>query len=82
VYDFQSNSGAALPSVTYRFTENFSTTFGMAGFFGRYEKKKAPLWTPGLVNRVGNGAYKSFVENGLSAVRERDEFYLRIRYTF
>jgi hypothetical protein len=82
VYDFRSNSGAVLPSVTYRFTENFSAAFGMAGFFGRYERKKPPLWTPGLVNRVGNGAYKSFVENGLSPVRERDELYLRIRYTF
>jgi hypothetical protein len=31
---------------------------------------------------VGRGAYKSFVENGLSAVRERDEIFMRIRYTF
>jgi hypothetical protein len=82
VYDFQSNSGAALPSVTYRFTENFSATFGMAGFWGRYEKKPSPLWSAGLDNHVGRGAYKSFVENGLSAVRERDEIFMRIRYTF
>jgi len=31
---------------------------------------------------VGKGAYSNYLENGLSAVRERDEAYLRIRYTF
>jgi hypothetical protein len=82
VYDFRSNSGAVLPEVTYRFTENFSASFGLAGFFGRYEKKEAPLFSSSIDNRVGRGAYKSYVENGLSAVRERDEAYLRIRYTF
>jgi hypothetical protein len=82
IYDFQSNSGAVMPSVTYRFTQDFSATFGLAGFWGRYEQKTPPFFTPGLVNRVGRGAYKSFVENGLSGIRERDEFYLRIRYTF
>ena len=32
--------------------------------------------------RFGRNAYKSFTESGLAAVRERDEIYLRIRYTF
>jgi len=82
VYDFGSNSGAALPSVTYRFTENFSASFGLAGFWGRYESRSTPFYMNGLDNRVGEGAYSSYVENGLSAVRERDEAYLRIRYTF
>ncbi len=44
VYDFHSVSGAGLANVTYRFTENFSATVGMAGFFGHYQAK-----TPGLV---------------------------------
>jgi hypothetical protein len=35
-----------------------------------------------LSNRVGRHAYRDFVENGLSAVRDRDEMFLRIRYTF
>ncbi len=82
VYDFRSNSGAALPSVTYRFTENFSATFGLAGFWGRYEDKTAPLAPIALPDRVGRGSYKSFVENGLSVVRERDEVFMRVRYTF
>ena len=33
-------------------------------------------------NRVGRGAYQSFVENGLSPIRERDELYFTLRYTF
>jgi hypothetical protein len=82
VYDFQSNSGAALPSVTYRFTENFSATVGLAGFWGRYEKKPAPMVPVALPERVGRMANKSWVENGLSLVRERDEAFMRIRYTF
>jgi hypothetical protein len=82
VYDFQSISGAILPSVTYRFTPNLSATVGLAGFFGRYEERQPSLWNTAIGNRVGRGAYKSFVENGLSAIRERDELYLTIRYTF
>ena len=82
VYDFGSQSGSGLASVTYRFTQNFSATVGMAGFFGHYQTKTPPLWEVGLVNRVGRGAYQAFVENGLAPIRERDELYLRIRYAF
>jgi len=32
--------------------------------------------------RVGPSNSTAWVENGLSAVRERDEAFLRIRYTF
>jgi hypothetical protein len=32
--------------------------------------------------RFGRNAYKSFVEPGLALVRERDEIFLRIRYSF
>jgi len=82
VYDVQSESGAALPSVTYRFTESFSATFGFALFWGRYEGKDLPLnpITPG--SQAGAWAYRSWVENGLAVVRDRDEVYMRIRYTF
>ena len=83
VYDFQSQSGAALPNVTYRFTENFSATVGLAGFFGHYQTKTPGLWGTGVGgNRVGRGAYQTFVENGLSPIRERDELYFTLRYTF
>jgi hypothetical protein len=82
VYDVQSNSGAVLPSIAYRFTENFSATFGMAGFFGRFQERTTPLTPASLGNRVGPGGYRSHVQNGLSVIEERDEFFLRVRYTF
>jgi hypothetical protein len=68
--------------VTYRFTENFSASVGLAGFFGRYQSKVAPLYQNALDNRAGRGAYTNWVQNGLSAIDERDELWLRIRYTF
>jgi phosphopantothenate synthetase len=83
VYDFNSNSGALLPSVTYRFTENLSASIGVNVFFGHQQLRDAPIneIRPGL-NRVGHDAYKDAVENGLTALRERDEMNLNIRYTF
>jgi hypothetical protein len=82
VYDFRSNSGAVLPSLGYRFTENFSATFGLAIFSGRTERRTAPL-TPNFPgNRVGKGAYSSHVDRGLSQIRERDEIFLRVKYAF
>ncbi len=83
VYDFNSNSGALLPSVTYRFNESFSVSIGVNVFFGKQQLRDAPIneIRPGL-NRVGHDAYKDAVENGLSALRERDEMNLNIRYTF
>jgi hypothetical protein len=83
VYDLNSNSGAMLPQITYRFTENFSASVGMNFFFGRWETTDmaiAPLGTVGA--EVGSLAYRDGIENGLAVVRERDEAYLRIRYTF
>jgi hypothetical protein len=32
--------------------------------------------------RTRRHAFKDFAENGLSAVRDRDEIFLRVRYTF
>ena len=33
-------------------------------------------------NQQGDAAYRVGVENGISLVRDRDEVYLRVRYTF
>ncbi len=82
VYDVQSESGAALPNVTYRFTESFSATFGFALFWGRYEGKDLPLNPIAPSNQAGAWSYNSWVENGLAVIRDRDEVYMRIRYTF
>ncbi len=82
VYDKKSNSGAFLPQVTYRFTENFSATFGIALFFGRSEPITMAVNPIASRNRAADWAYNDFAENGLSVVRERDEAFLRVRYTF
>lgn len=83
VYDFRSNSGAILPQVTYRFSENLSASVGMNLFFGRQQMVDSPLTElrAGL-NRTGRNAYQDAVENGLSALRDRDEVYMLLRYTF
>ncbi len=82
VYDFRSNSGAMLPSITYRFNEDFSATFGVAAFFGRQAPQPAPLVPTSMPDRAGRGANETYVENALSLVRERDEIFLRLRYNF
>jgi hypothetical protein len=82
VYDVNSNSGAILPSISYRFTENFSVTVGANVFWGRQQLRDSPINEIRPLNRVGSDAYKDPVENGLSPLRERDEVYLTIRYTF
>jgi len=82
VYDVGSNSGAFIPQVLYKFNSDFSASFGMALFMGREETRDMAISPNALSNRTGRHAYKDFVENGLSAIRDRDEFFLRIRYTF
>jgi hypothetical protein len=83
VYDFGSRSGGLLPSLGYRFTENFSITIGLNYFFGRGQFKSMPVrgFAPTSI-RSGENAYKDGVENVLSQIRRRDEAYFRLRYTF
>jgi hypothetical protein len=82
VYDFGSNSGAWLPQLQYRYSANFSVTLGLAVFSGREEARPMAISPTSLSNRTGRHAYKDFAENGLSAVRDRDEVFLKVRYTF
>jgi hypothetical protein len=83
VHDFQSSSGAFLPSLSYRFDEKFSATIGLLMFYGRPQWVDMPLNEIGPAgNRSGSRAYYDTVENGLSLVRDRDEVFLRLRYTF
>ena len=71
-----------LPQVTYRFSSNFNATFGVSGFFGRFEAKRAALNPVASLNRAGRHANSDFVENGLSVIRDRDEVFLLVRYSF
>jgi hypothetical protein len=83
VYFVRNNSLAVLPEVTYRFTEDFQITFGIAVFAGREQERPMPINELATVGeRFGRNAYKTSVENGLAVIRERDEVFLRIRYTF
>ncbi len=83
VYDFNSRSGAILPSIGYRFTDAFSVRWGFLIFFGRTELEELgvnPISPP--VNRADPHAYQVPVENALSLVRDRDEVFMKLRYTF
>ena len=83
VYFVRNNSMAFLPQLTYRFTENFQATVGVAAFAGREQEIDMPInGLAPVTERFGRNAYKSFIEPGLAVVRERDELFLRIRYTF
>jgi hypothetical protein len=83
VYDFNSRSGAILPSVGYRFTDAFSIRWGFLIFFGRTELEELPVNPIGPpANRADPNAYQVPVENALSLVRDRDEVFVRLRYTF
>jgi len=83
LHDVRSASGAAMPALTYRYSESFSVTVGLLYFWGRTELRDMPIrdLTP-VTNRTGRRAYKVGVENSLSQVRRRDELYLRARWTF
>ena len=83
IYDQQSNSGGILPKLTYRFTSNFSVTLGTNWFWGRFEMRDNYVNPISSVdNQVASDAYHQGVENALAQVRDRDEVYLRLRYTW
>jgi hypothetical protein len=83
VYFVMNNSMAFLPQVTYRFNDAFSASVGVAAFAGHESSRVAALSSLAPEGeRFGRNANDAFVENGLSVVRERDEIFLRVRYTF
>jgi hypothetical protein len=82
VYDFQSVSGAVLPSISYKFSDRLFAEFGMNLFYGRFERKDGSIVPMEPSNRIGSTRNSSFQENGLSAVRDHDEIFMRFRYTF
>ncbi len=81
VYDVGSGSGGILPSITYRFDQDFSITFGVATFWGNPQKAPVSLHQLALANNGGDFNAKT-AYRGLSAIKERDEVFLRMRYTF
>jgi hypothetical protein len=83
VHDIQSRSGGGLFGLTYRYTENLSIQVGANAFYGEVHSLEAALVAPGPpAGGAGGGSQHAYVENGLSQIRDRDEFFLRLRYTF
>ncbi len=81
VHDLRSASGGAIAQVSYRFDQDFSASFGAAIFYGGPEKVPTSLF-PLVLSNAGFGYNRRLRYEGLSAIAERDELFLRIRYTF
>jgi hypothetical protein len=81
VHDFPSASGGVLASVTYRYTEVLSATFGMASFFGGPENERIGFHQLAIQNNGGDFKARTGYE-GLSPIAERDELFVSFRWTF
>jgi hypothetical protein len=81
VHDLRSASGGVIAQITYRFTESFSATFGILGFYGGPENEAVPLYPVVLPNTTTDFDAR-FRYEGLSAIAERDEAFFTLRYTF
>jgi hypothetical protein len=81
VFDLRSQSGAFLPSVQYRLTENFSITVGANVFGGRFSRRKMGINQYSAFDE-DNLTDNVYVQNGISPVSDLDSFFARIRYTF
>jgi len=83
VWDFRSSSGGFLPQVNYRFSERFSMTVGASIFMGDQRLVNMGVNTIGPASpRSGPHAYMDASEPGISIVRDRDEVFMTLRYTF
>ena len=83
VWDFRSSSGGFLPQVNYRFSEKFSMTVGASVFIGSQGLVNMGVNTIGPASpRSGPNAYMNASEPGISIVRDRDEVFMTLRYTF
>jgi hypothetical protein len=83
IHDLKSASGGVIAQISYRFNESFSATFGVLGFYGDPRNNQIPFYPISLpnVNSSTDTTLGTRFE-GLSAIAERDEVFLSLRYTF
>jgi hypothetical protein len=81
VHDWRSASGGLVGQLSFRFTQDFSATIGSAAFYGKPDDGQIPF-RQALVGNSGGDFTTQNRYDGLSALAERDEIYLILRYTF
>ena len=81
MHDFRSTSGGILGQLTYRFSEAFSATVGVNGFYGRPELLQIPL-NQVIINNNGGDFRQRVKYDGVSPLAQQDEVFLSVRYTF
>jgi len=81
VHDVRTTSGAALISLTYRYNESFSVTFGTNIFYGNPQKMQLQIQQPVLQDNGGDFLTRVKYD-GLTSIAERNELSFVLRYTF
>jgi hypothetical protein len=81
VHDIRSTSGGVIAQMSYRFSNQFSATIGMAAFYGQPEPMPVAL-RQALPTNLGGNFRAETRYNGLSPISERDELFLLLRRTF
>lgn len=82
IHELESNSSGLIVNFTYRMTENFSVSTGLTTFRGEPRSARIPRVQSGLSATAGNDYETRTRFNGLSAVADREELFVTIRYTF
>jgi hypothetical protein len=81
VWNPPTNTGAILTQLSYRFNERFSGILGYNNFFGHVNQVEQ-RFNPVGPGRTGHPDTTSETLRGIAPARNRDEIFLRIRYTF
>jgi len=81
VHDVRSTSGGILGQLTYRYSESFSATVGVSGFYGRPEPMQIPV-NQIILNNNGGDFRARTKYDGVSPLAQQDEIFFSLRYTF
>jgi hypothetical protein len=81
VHDVRSGSGPLVGQIGYGFSEAFSTTVGLLAFYGQPDDNQLPMHPIALPDTQPDFDARTRYES-LSAISEREELFLELRYTF